>query len=141
MISLAKVSVSAFPETLLLHECFDFEKVLNVFEEWIRNGYVFSSNEMRFSYMAFLAPKQIGKEFVPVPIWAGNGITRHSLSVRIRPEENLGSLAFTAYMNPSIRILNVRPERRYVPRHMTWRRRKETHTKTARQFKLPGCVL
>ena len=110
----------------------DFGEILKVFEQWVKDGYVYSLEEMRFGYMAFIDPKRKGEEFVLLPVWTAKGITRGTLSMPFCPSEDPESLAFMAYMNPTVCAVNAqtgerfafaedtRAERRYLPAFLTW---------------------
>ena len=110
----------------------NFADVLEVFEKWIRDGYVYSLDEMRFGYMAFIDPHQKGKEYVLLPVWVAKGITRGALGMPFYPDEDPESLTFTAYMNPTVCAVNAqtgekyafvddnRKDRRFVPHIITW---------------------
>ena len=109
-----------------------FERILPVFEQWVTDGYVYSLDEMRLGYMAFLDPAQKGKEFVLLPVWVAKGITRGQTGMPFYPDEDSESALFTGYMNPTVCAVNAQTgqkydfvndsseERRYVPTVLTW---------------------
>lgn len=113
-----------------------FERILPVFEQWVTEGYVYSLDEMRFGYMAFLDPERLGQEFVLLPVWAAKGVTRGEPGMPFSFDEDSESLVFMGYMNPTVCAVNAqtgeryafvddtRKDRRYVPDVITWGERK-----------------
>ena len=109
-----------------------FENIITIFEKWISDGYVYSLDEMRFGYMAFIGPEQKGESFVLIPVWAAKGITRGTTNMPFYPDEDPDSLMFTAYKNPTVCVVNAqtgekydfvdnaRENRRYVPHILSW---------------------
>lgn len=109
-----------------------FERILPVFEQWVADGYAYSLDEMRFGYMAFIDPEQLGKEFVLLPVWVAKGVTRGEPGMPFVFDEDPESLVFMGYMNPTVCAVNAqtgeryafvddtRKDRRYVPDVITW---------------------
>ena len=58
-----------------------FDRIMEVLEQWVTDGYVYSLNEVSFGYMCFIDPEKKGEEFVLLPVWAAKGRTREDLSL------------------------------------------------------------
>lgn len=122
-----KVGVDADDLPLL-----EFREILQIFEQWVSDGYVYSLEELRFGYMAMIDPERKSEEFVLLPVWAAKGITRGSLNMPFYPQEDPESLAFMGYGNPTVCVVNAqtgekydfvnddRENRRYVTELLTW---------------------
>ena len=50
-----------------------FDRIMEVLEQWVTDGYVYSLNEVSFGYMCFIDPEKKGEEFVLLPVWARKG--------------------------------------------------------------------
>lgn len=110
----------------------EFQEILEIFEQWVRDGYVYSLEELRFGYMAMIDPERKSEEFVLLPVWAAKGITRGSLNMPFYPQEDPESLSFMGFGNPTVCVVNAqtgekydfvnddRENRRYVTELLTW---------------------
>lgn len=108
-----------------------FDEILKVLEQWVTDGYVYSLNEVRLGYMAFIDPEKKGDEFVLLPIWTAKGRTRIDLSLPFELKTDQTIMDRGGYLNAGI-IINAqtgqkydlyndkRPDRRYVPDIITW---------------------
>ena len=109
-----------------------FSKIQGIFEQRVMDGYVYSLNEVRFGYMAYIDPAKKGEEYVLCPVWAAKGITRTSLSNPFHPNTDPTVLDYNGYNNKAIIVINAqtgevydfandkRPDRLYVPHIITW---------------------
>ncbi|MEG0864108.1 MAG: hypothetical protein RSE58_07710 [Clostridia bacterium] len=109
-----------------------FEKILEVLEEQVSEGYAYSLNELRFGYMVFIDPEKKGEEFVLMPVWAAKGRTRWDLSTPFDLKTEQALVDRNGYSSNGVIVINAqtgqkydfyndkRPDRRYVPEIITW---------------------
>ena len=91
----------------------EFQEILEIFEQWVRDGDVYSLEELRFGYMAMINPERKSEEFVLLPVWAAKGITRGSLNMPFYPQEDPESLAFMGFGNPTVCVVNAQTGEKY----------------------------
>lgn len=108
-----------------------FDRIMEVLEQWVTDGYVYSLNEISFGYMCFIDPKKKGEEFVLLPVWAAKGRTREDLSlpfdlktdqaVKDRGGYFSSDIVINAQTGQPYDLLNdKRPDRLHVPHIITW---------------------
>ena len=108
-----------------------FDRIMEVLEQWVTDGYVYSLNEVSFGYMCFIDPEKKGEEFVLLPVWAAKGRTREELSLPFDLKTDQAVKDRGGYFSSDI-IINAqtgqpydlpndkRPDRLYVPHIITW---------------------
>lgn len=108
-----------------------FDRIMEVLEQWVTDGYVYSLNEISFGYMCFIDPEKKGEEFVLLPVWAAKGRTREDLSlpfdlktdqaVKDRGGYFSSDIVINAQTGQPYDLLNdKRPDRLHVPHIITW---------------------
>lgn len=108
-----------------------FDPIMEVLEQWVTDGYVYSLNEVSFGYMCFIDPEKKGEEFVLLPVWAAKGRTREDLSlpfdlktdqaVKDRGGYFSSDIVINAQTGQAYDLLNdKRPDRLHVPHIVTW---------------------
>ena len=108
-----------------------FDRIMEVLEQWVTDGYVYSLNEVSFGYMCFIDPEKKGEEFVLLPVWAAKGRTREDLSlpfdlktdqaVKDRGGYFSSDIVINAQTGQPYDLLNdKRPDRLHVPHIITW---------------------
>ena len=108
-----------------------FDRIMEVLEQWVTDGYVYSLNEVSFGYMCFIDPEKKGEEFVLLPVWAAKGRTREDLSlpfdlktdqaVKDRGGYFSSDIVINAQTGQAYDLLNdKRPDRLHVPHIITW---------------------
>ena len=108
-----------------------FDRIMEVLEQWVTDGYVYSLNEVSFGYMCFIDPEKKGEEFVLLPVWAAKGRTREDLSlpfdlktdqaVKDRGGYFSSDIIINAQTGQPYDLLNdKRPDRLHVPHIITW---------------------
>ena len=108
-----------------------FDRIMEVLEQWVTDGYVYSLNEVSFGYMCFIDPEKKGEEFVLLPVWAAKGRTREDLSlpfdlktdqaVKDRGGYFSSDIVINAQTGQPYDLLNdKRPDRLHVPHITTW---------------------
>ena len=108
-----------------------FDPIMEVLEQWVTDGYVYSLNEVSFGYMCFIDPEKKGEEFVLLPVWAAKGRTREDLSlpfdlktdqaVWIEEDTFRANIVINAQTGQPYDLLNdKRPDRLHVPHIITW---------------------
>lgn len=108
-----------------------FDRIMEVLEQWVTDGYVYSLNEVSFGYMCFIDPEKKGEEFVLLPVWAAKGRTREDLSlpfdlktdqaVKDRGGYFSSDIVINAQTGQPYDLLNdKRPDRLHVPHIVTW---------------------
>ena len=108
-----------------------FDRIMEVLEQWVTDGYVYSLNEVSFGYMCFIDPEKKGEEFVLLPVWAAKGRTREDLSlpfdlktdqaVKDRGGYFSSDIIINAQTGQPYDLLNdKRPDRLHVPHIVTW---------------------
>ena len=108
----------------------DFSEIKKALEERVTEGYVYSLDEVRFGYMAFIDPENVGEEFVLRPVWAARGVTTGDLSIPFTfddPEVNdyagynyFSVIVIDAQTGEAYDFNSTRADRRYVPKLITW---------------------
>ena len=108
-----------------------FDRIMEVLEQWVTDGYVYSLNEVSFGYMCFIDPEKKGEEFVLLPVWAAKGRTREELSLPFDLKTDQAVKDRGGYFSSDI-IINAqtgqpydlpndkRPDRLHVPHIITW---------------------
>ncbi|MBS5573679.1 MAG: hypothetical protein KHX34_09900, partial [Clostridiales bacterium] len=108
-----------------------FDRIMEVLEQWVTDGYVYSLNEISFGYMCFIDPEKKGEEFVLLPVWAAKGRTREELSLPFDLKTDQAVKDRGGYFSSDI-IINAqtgqpydlpndkRPDRLRVPHIITW---------------------
>ena len=109
-----------------------FDRIMEVLEQWVTDGYVYSLNEVSFGYMCFIDPEKKGEEFVLLPVWAAKGRTREDLSLPFDLKTDQEVLDRIGYTSSTVIAVNAqtgqvydfyndkRPDRLYVPHIITW---------------------
>ena len=108
-----------------------FDRIMEVLEQWVTDGYVYSLNEVSFGYMCFIDPEKKGEEFVLLPVWAARGRTRADLSLPFDLKTDQAVKDQGGYLSSGI-VINAqtgqaydfyndkRPDRLHVPHIITW---------------------
>lgn len=108
-----------------------FDRIMEVLEQWVTDGYVYSLNEVSFGYMCFIDPEKKGEEFVLLPVWAAKGRTREDLSLPFDLKTDQAVKDRGGYFSSDI-VINAqtgqpydlyndkRPYRLHVPHIITW---------------------
>ena len=108
-----------------------FDPIMEVLEQWVTDGYVYSLNEVSFGYMCFIDPEKKGEEFVLLPVWAAKGRTRVDLSLPFDLKTDQAVKDQGGYLSSGI-VINAqtgqaydfyndkRPDRLHVPHIVTW---------------------
>lgn len=109
-----------------------FDRIMEVLEQWVTDGYVYSLNEVSFGYMCFIDPEKKGEEFVLLPVWAARGRTRADLSLPFDLKTDQAVVDQGGYLSSRIIVINAqtgqpydllndkRPDRLHVPHIITW---------------------
>lgn len=109
-----------------------FDRIMEVLEQWVTDGYVYSLNEVSFGYMCFIDPEKKGEEFVLLPVWAAKGRTRADLSLPFDLKTDQAVVDRGGYLSSRIIVINAqtgqpydllndkRPDRLHVPHIITW---------------------
>ena len=109
-----------------------FDEIQKAFEQRIADGYVYSLNEVRFGYMVFIDPEKKGEEYVLIPVWAAKGRTNGDPTIPFdlkTSDEVIDCAGYSAHDiivinaqtgEPYDTCYNTRPNRRYVPKIITW---------------------
>ena len=109
-----------------------FDRIMEVLEQWVTDGYVYSLNEVSFGYMCFIDPEKKGEEFVLLPVWAAKGRTREDLSLPFDLKTDQAVVDRGGYLSSRIIVINAqtgqpydllndkRPDRLHVPHIITW---------------------
>ncbi|MDD3409330.1 MAG: hypothetical protein PHY12_00825 [Eubacteriales bacterium] len=109
-----------------------FDEVLKAFEQLAQDGYIYSLDELRFGYMAFIDPDKKGEEFVLMPVWAAKGRTNNDPTIPFDLKTSQVVLDYNGYLSGDVLVINAQngkfyefaydtsPDRRYVPSIITW---------------------
>ena len=108
----------------------DFSEIMKALEERVTEGYVYSLDEVRFGYMAFIDPENVGEEFVLRPVWAARGITTGDLGIPFTFDDSevndyagynyFSAIVIDAQTGEAYDFNSTRADRRYVPNTITW---------------------
>lgn len=81
--------ISRFKETRIVYEdvpLLSFDSILQIFENWVEDGYVSTLEEIRLSYMGFINPEKVGEEFYLMPVWTAKGNLRYEKGIPFTSE-------------------------------------------------------
>ena len=109
-----------------------FNEVQKKFEKLAQDGYIYSLDELRFGYMAFIDPEKKGEEFVLMPVWAAKGRTNNDPTIPFDLETSQDLLDYNGYLSGAVLVINAQngkfyefaydtsSDRRYAPDIITW---------------------
>ena len=96
-----------------IFRCWNFRRFWQFSKQWVRDGDVYSLEELRFGWMAMIDPERKSEEFRAAPGVGGEGDHPRFAEYALLPQEDPESLAFMGYGNPTVCVVNAQTGEKY----------------------------